>query len=203
MGIKSNHIKTKNGITKKILEILKGGATLTLGILEVYASLYVDLYPTLKRKIDRKKSWIERMDRINSWKEKQKIHNTLSRLKKNGYIQRDEKTNLWNLTLKGSNKIDNDKKYELKLYNKAKGDRLLIIAFDIPESYRRYRDWLRETLKINDYEMIQKSIFVGKSKIIRELMDDLKDRELLNFVDIFEVGKSGTLKSRNIKSVKE
>ena len=42
--------------------------------------------------------------------------------------------------------------------------------------------------------MIHKSVWIGKEKIPQELIIDLEELKILNFVEIFEVTKQGTLK---------
>ena len=71
--------------------------------------------------------------------------------------------------------------------------RLVIVAFDIPERVRRYRDWFRSVLENLGLTMIQKSVWMGKIKIPKALIDDLAELKLIDFVEIFEVGNEGSL----------
>lgn len=59
-----------------------------------------------------------------------------------------------------------------------------IVAFDIPETYRKQRDTLRRYLLRNGYTLIQKSLFISRHKIHKELVTLLKDLKLSSFVKI-------------------
>ncbi len=69
----------------------------------------------------------------------------------------------------------------------------VIISFDIPERLRRKRDWLREVVKNLGFKMIHKSVWVGRGKIPEDFIKDLEDLKILEFVEIFEVNKTGSL----------
>ncbi len=70
---------------------------------------------------------------------------------------------------------------------------IIIISFDIPEKYRRSRNHLRELLKCIDFKLVHKSTWFGKTKIPEELLKKLEKMEILKYIKIFEVTKSGTL----------
>jgi len=67
------------------------------------------------------------------------------------------------------------------------------VTFDIPEASRGKRAWIREVLKNFEFTMVQQSVWMGKIKIPRAFLDDLKNMGLLDRVVIFEVSKSGNL----------
>lgn len=71
---------------------------------------------------------------------------------------------------------------------------LKIVIFDIPERDRWKRSWLRAVLKNLGFRMLQQSVWAGKAKVPRELLDDFKRLRLLPHVEIFAVTKSGSLK---------
>ena len=103
------------------------------------------------------------------------------------------------LTEKGKNKLLNlltkrKNKFPENAYKKESGNNLIIVAFDIPETEKRKRGWVRAALKNLDFKMIQKSVWVGKTKIPKQFLDDLLKLRLIDFVEIFEVSKSGSLK---------
>ena len=79
-------------------------------------------------------------------------------------------------------------------YPRASGDRLLIVTFDVPEKQRRKRDWLREVLKHLGLRMVQRSVWIGRTKMPRAFLDDLGRLRLSTFVEIFEVSKFGSLR---------
>ena len=81
-------------------------------------------------------------------------------------------------------------------YSKEKGQ-FTIVVFDIPEKERSKRAWIREVLKNLDLKMIQKSVWVGKVKIPKQFIDDLDKFNMVDFVEIFEISKAGSLKQIN------
>lgn len=79
-------------------------------------------------------------------------------------------------------------------YQKEKSDKLIIIAFDVPETERKKREWLRAVIKNLGFKMVQRSVWIGKIKIPKEFMNDLLKLRLVEFVEIFEISKTGSLK---------
>ncbi len=79
-------------------------------------------------------------------------------------------------------------------YSPSKSERPVIVSFDIPEKLRSKRDWVREVLKHLGLRMVHQSVWIGMMKIPKELLDDLREMNLLEYIEIFEVGKMGTLK---------
>lgn len=71
----------------------------------------------------------------------------------------------------------------------------IIVSFDISERERRKRNWLRDELRQMEFSMIQQSIWIGKIKIPKEFLEDLKRYDLVEQVEIFEAKKLGTLSS--------
>ncbi len=70
----------------------------------------------------------------------------------------------------------------------------LIISYDIPERLRKERTRIREVLGSLEFEMIHKSVWLGKNLIPEICLREWKQRKVLAYIHIFEVGKSGTLK---------
>ena len=79
-------------------------------------------------------------------------------------------------------------------YSRTKRRHPVIVEFDIPEIERRKRDWLREVLKHLGLKMVQRSVWVGSWELPEEFLEDLRILNIVDCVEIFEVGKSGTLK---------
>ena len=132
----------------------------------------------------------------------QKMHNIICKLKKHGFIAFNikSKKKAWSLTPNGYDKL---RKLESQIsngilpsiiYPKEKGHQLIIVAFDIPEIERRKRDWFRTVLGFLEFKPLQKSIMVGKIKIPDELLEDIKDLRITDFIEIFSINKFGSLK---------
>ncbi len=157
-------------------------------------------------KINHELSKIER-ERIKYEEErklKQKYYNLLYKLREDGLIKVEvkNKSKLFFLTANGKRKLD---KLKIKIgdrlpspagYNGEKGN-LAIVVFDIPERQRNKRGWIREVLKNIGLKMIQKSVWIGRVKIPEEFLKDIHRLKIIDFVEIFEISKTGSLKQIN------
>lgn len=50
----------------------------------------------------------------------------------------------------------------------------LIVMYDIPHDKKKERDWFRRHLKKYNYEMIQKSVWVGPSPLPKDFLEYVK-----------------------------
>jgi CRISPR-associated endonuclease Cas2 len=131
---------------------------------------------------------------------RQKFYNLLSYLQKQGLIQKKKEKNKktsWKITRKGINYLAVPQKNN-KLFVPIKNeiiekDHLKVIIFDIPEQYRKERNWLRKTLINLEFKMLQKSVWIGENKLPKDFFIRLKNLKLLNYIHIFEVNKKGTM----------
>jgi len=64
-----------------------------------------------------------------------------------------------------------------------------VIAFDIPVRKSKLRDWLRQQLKIFNYEMLQQSLWFGPSPLPQEFLKRLEDLGIRENLKIFSVRK--------------
>jgi DNA-binding transcriptional regulator PaaX len=132
---------------------------------------------------------------------RQRCYTLISRLKKDGLItvRGGEKGKSVHITPHGLKKVDALRQRAgsvcppAERYASEEGGKVIIVAFDIPERERRKRGWLREVLRHLGLRMIQKSVWVGKAKIPEEFLKDLADMRVIEFVEIFEVSKTGSL----------
>lgn len=193
----------KGDILLKILDAI-GDLTMTsFSLLDVFLSAgYGASYGKLEYELSRKQN--ER-DRKSLEKEiqkelRQKYYNLIYKLKKCGLIEekikRDKK--FFVLTKKGKDKLSRLKKREKEKlpeisYPKQENNKFIIVIFDIPEVEKRKREWLRGALRNLGFKIIQKSVWVGKVKIPKEFLDDLFKLKLIDFVQIFEISKTGSL----------
>lgn len=125
----------------------------------------------------------ERRDRA---RQERALRVALSRLKKRGLIKDDE--HLWKLTTDGLKKIISygmRKKINPPATKPAK--RQMIIAFDIPESKRKARYWLRIELISLGFKMLQKSVWLGPAPLPKEMLDHLKSLNIFPHLKFFEV----------------
>ena len=83
------------------------------------------------------------------------------------------------------------------LYKKQEGDRVTVISYDIPVAFNKERAILRDILSELDFHLVHKSVWVGRVILPKRFIADLNRMGILDYVEILEVTKSGTLKSKN------
>ncbi len=200
---KAKGMKRRGELTLKILEKI-GEATIEMA--ELWEAICVAGYGASQGEILRIKEK-KHSERAQSRKEREKemrllykYSNLLSKLKRENCIVENKKDGrrFFTLTFLGHRKR---KKLHEQLsdsppppyYPHEKGTKILIVTFDIPESMRRKRDWLRAVLKNMELQMVQKSVWIGKTKIPEDFLEDLRELKLLEFVEIFEISNTGSL----------
>lgn len=155
-------------------------------------------YPTSKKinyeaHLARKRRVVKADEKIK----KIKIQQLLYYLKNDGLIKNESA--LLSLTERGLEKL---KKFRKSLFlntktnysdQKIKDDFHKIIIFDIPERVKEKREWLRTALKSLDFEMVQKSVWLGNNKLPLEFIKQLRDLQLVPHIKIFSVAKEGNL----------
>ncbi len=127
----------------------------------------------------------------------------LFRLKRDGLVVEVNKNNKksFKLTTKGIGKmleLERRQKRighmpDLNKYSKISGPVLVIAIFDIPETKRECREWLRLVFRKLGLRMLQRSVWVGRIKIPTDLALDLKNLEIIDCVEIFAITKTGSL----------
>lgn len=136
-------------------------------------------------------------------RERQRFYNLIHYLKCDGIISESNRgeRKLHTLTEKGRKKLAAllaAKNAAVPLpqsqYQKSDTDRFTIIVFDVPEQERKKRDWLRAALGRMGYKMIQRSVLLGRTKIPSEFLDDLRNLHMVDYVEIFEITKTGSLR---------
>lgn len=141
-------------------------------------------------------------NRINSQLDRQKIINFqkyLSKLKREGLII-ENNSKLVYLSEKGKNKLKNFKNsfsLNKNLYKNNVGDKVVVISYDIPIAFNKERNILRDMLRMLGFHVIHKSVWVGKVLLPERFVADLSRLCILEYVEILEVTKNGTFKSKN------
>lgn len=124
-----------------------------------------------------------------SAEQKETISGTLSRLQKNGFVDRtgSKKKATWSLTRKGKLYLEENADI---LADLPKEDGLMrIITFDIPEKERGKRNWLRVQLTSFGYRVLHKSVWVGKRPIPKAVIKKLGELHLLPYIHIVTIEK--------------
>jgi DNA-binding transcriptional regulator PaaX len=194
----------KGEITLKILETLGEAA---LSSAELFAAIMFSGYGASAGRIGHIQEkihaqWEEgRKERAHEAELRQKYSNLLYKLKREGLVaeRKKGKNSLFSLTFLGTRKRDTLRTRRAHAlpsphYQKQQGTRFLIVAFDVPEKERYKRDWLRGVLHNLGLKRVQKSMWVGKVKIPKEFLKDIHALNLVEFVEIFEVGNTGSLR---------
>lgn len=182
--------------TERVLEFLEGTISLTGEIMDAFFSSY----PSRRFRSSQVKR--SRRGVVPSPEEHQRFYSLLSRLRRQGLIASGggmgRRESRWRITKRGLEKlffIRDRKQFSLRdvAYSAEKDSAVRVVTFDIPELERHKRVWLRVALLALGFSMCQRSVWVGKQKIPRGFLEDLRDREMLSYVQIFEVSKEGSL----------
>ena len=193
----------KGAITLKILEMIEEAATTAI---DLVASFIGAGYGASSSKLNREfeKRHLKRESQIDKLRtfleEREKLSKLIYKLKRDGLITIKEKRSKLFLTPKGKERLKILKKrlgesvLPRRTYQQLKDDKLKIVIFDIPEQERKKRDWLRTILRMLNFKMLQKSVWIGKNQIPEELIEDLNTIKIISYIEIFEISKSGTLK---------
>lgn len=195
----------KGDLIFKALEILESAVFTTADLIDVFTSSYSESYRKARKLMlygpSHRKSLVDSLQ--NTYQKNQRFYNLLYRLQKDGLIEKAENSrkrkSCWLITKKGKEKIkelkeSKGKNIPKKDYPVEKDDNLKIVIFDIPEEHRKKRDWLRENLIRLKFSMLQKSVWMGKTKLPQEFIKDIKELEILPYVEIFSVNKTGSIK---------
>lgn len=120
---------------------------------------------------------------------KPSLNSTVSRLRKNGFIE--IKDNKWALTEKGNKYFEDKRKLSIKFSSPfiLNAPKNLLLIFDVPESKRAERNWLRRHLREFQYFMIQQSVWVGPSPLPKKFIDYLKKIGLNVCIKTFKLAR--------------
>ena len=86
-------------------------------------------------------------------------------------------------------KVKNNYKYKFINIKLEKTNKIIII-FDIPEKERKVRAWLRGQIKLWEFTMIQKSVWLGFGPLPKEFYDRVDFLGIKECIKIFKVEKS-------------
>ncbi len=135
--------------------------------------------------------------RIRRQLEKEKISkfkNYLAKLKGNGLILENESKKIY-LSEKGKNKLNKFKNSPLsnkENYKKKIGERVVVVSYDIPIAFNKERNILRDMLRMLGFNLVHKSVWIGKVLLPERFVADLSKLGILDYVEILEVTKNGT-----------
>ncbi|MEK9184014.1 MAG: hypothetical protein AAB890_02995 [Patescibacteria group bacterium] len=116
----------------------------------------------------------------------------LGRLQKDGLVKRNG-WGIWQITEKGIALINSFKKENKNIVKKENKRADIIIVFDVPETERKKRNYLRFKLISLGFKPLQKSVWMGNGPLSEEFLDELRNLNLLNYIHIFSINKYGTI----------
>lgn len=119
--------------------------------------------------------------------EKQSVKNSLSNLTGEKYIVKQG--SMVHITKAGQEYL-HKKNFSLRSFDspfKKNTPKNLLVLFDIPEDRRGKRNWFRYQLRKFEYEMLQRSVWVGPSPLPKEFMRYLTHIHLDKCVKTFKL----------------
>ena len=189
----------KNTKTKRILGLLKHRALTAMEILEAILPTSRDTYKVTKNMLGYMD--VPRFD-YKDWQrqEEKKFYVLLAKMRREALIVKRKigKKTFWESTGKGLKRLGLVlKSLSLNLpeknYKKEKSNDLTLIVFDIPEKFKYKRVWLRKYLRNLGFQMLQRSVWIGKYKIPEDFIHDLRELKILSNTHILKIQKTGSL----------
>ncbi len=199
-----NNQGRKNKLGLKVLEIIGDISLSTIDLLDrlTAGGKYLskeDYKNLIKRRDNRHLEWDKELVQT---REKQNFYNLLYRLQKSGLIEKKKNKGqtFWFITNKGKKRKD-ELFFKLRTVIFAPKEKYLlepseypiIVVFDIPEKEKNKRNWLRAVLRYLEFELLQKSVWIGNNKLPQELLSDLGGLGILSSVKIFSVLEKGNI----------
>jgi len=114
------------------------------------------------------------------------IRQSIGRLQKLGFVEKVG--GKYSLSEKGKKLADYILTRKKNLASEWDG-KYRVVIFDIPEKQYKTRDWLRRELYMLNYKKLQKSVFIGKQPLPKDLIQDIKRQKIGNFVNYLLVEK--------------
>ena len=144
----------------------------------------------------RRKSLSRKLDEINNLKTIDEYYEILKNLGKN-----TAKTIIWRLEKKGLVKKTDNKliltetgksfydDIKNKINKKESWDgKFRIVMFDVPENRKSQREFLRYALRRQEYNQLQKSVFLGKFPLEKDFIESLIEKNIYQYLRMIVVG---------------
>ena len=179
-------IKHLGPASKKVLLLLEAGLVLSL-------TRRPDHYFRILKKAS--KEWKKINERY--------LRETIKKLYQSkliDYKENNDGTVMLTLSEKGKNKLHNfQNSFPLNkdLYKKKIGETVIVISYDIPIAFNRERNILRDMLRMLGFNLVHKSVWVGKVILPERFITDLNRLGIMDYVEILEVTKNGTLELKD------
>jgi len=178
---------------QKILSLLKTAAGYTLDGIALY--LLAGHEHTMRKALGDTRNFSYTSSFMEERQKRKRYYTCLLRLERDGFITKTHvgKSMQIKITHAGLEELQdhsNDTAYiHIDEYPKEKSEKRIVVAFDIPERFSKKRAWLRTTLRMLEFEPIQKSVWMGNTKLPEEFIQDLQDQKLFSYVHLFRIDK--------------
>lgn len=180
----------RSEVGRKVIEALAGTALTSAQLfVAIIEAGYGASYNKIMRKLDevqtRGGQGIKKPIRLK--RRRNSFYSTLYRMRREGLIEL--KNGKWFTTVLGKKAAA-----EKSVYQREADSTVKIVIFDVPEETASKRAWLRSALKNLGFKMLQKSVWMGKVKVPERFMKELREKNLLDYVEILAVTKAGSLR---------
>lgn len=128
-----------------------------------------------------------------------KFKKYLSKLKSEGLVLGNDENHIY-LSDKGKKKLNhfqNSFSLNKDQYKKKAGERVIVVSYDIPVAFNKERNILRDMLNTLGFSLVHKSVWIGKVLLPLRFIADLSRLGIIDYVEILEVTKNGTIKAKN------
>lgn len=183
---------------EKIYRILNFLGGTTVNLWDFLDAVLSSGYGASMGKLDREYSKLKKQREYKEYEKEKKrnLEKYIYKLKAQGLIELDASKSI-KLTKTGKNKLENIKNTQFldkNFYESEKGNKVIIVSYDLPVMFNRERDKLRGVLKSLGFNMVHKSVWIGKVKLPAKFILGLNKLHLLSYIEILQVTKQGSLK---------
>ena len=123
-----------------------------------------------------------------NWLKKKTLQTNILRLEKQGLIAKEPKRKVYFLTQEGK-EIATYIKDRYGLLSKKWDGKIRMVIFDVPEKKKYLREWLRRELFLLQYRELQKSVYIGKYPLPKDLYQEIIRERLDDYVFIFTISE--------------
>lgn len=184
----------------KILSLLEEVARDYIDLFEVLITTYSPTYAKIEKELRKRRGKRDLYFENLKWEleEKRKLSKLIYKLKQQGLVHQNEDRKL-SLTKKGLRRLfllrEKFEKQSIGENNdhKQTTNELLIFIYDVPEYDKKKRDFLRRFLILNNFELLQKSVWIKRDGVSEKFIDILKEAGVLDYIQLFKITKTGTI----------
>ena len=115
--------------------------------------------------------------------EKRRMQNYISKLRKEGLVAGKE--DAIKISEKGKDKLKklgNKRKLNKLYYRPQIGKRLIIVSYDLPVAFNKERHIIADILKSLGFNLVHRSVWIGKVKLPADFIEALKNMNVIKFV---------------------